>query len=130
VVPAPPPLGAVSGRFLPFALLRQRKSVVICRSGALSMAGSAIYPQLPLAPPTIGGDPAPDRRGRPWRRKVIRGISASHSEEPDLQFDRNIHHLSNEELSQALDEALTREETELVWKLVDEIERRGGGVEI
>jgi hypothetical protein len=39
-------------------------------------------------------------------------------------FDRTLNKLSQEELYQALDAALSDEESELVWQLVDEIERR------
>lgn len=38
--------------------------------------------------------------------------------------------LTDEELSQALDEALLAEDSRQVWKLIDEIERRTGGVEV
>lgn len=39
-------------------------------------------------------------------------------------FDRTLNKLSEQELYQALDTALSEEESELVWRLVDEIERR------
>jgi hypothetical protein len=39
-------------------------------------------------------------------------------------FDRTLNKLSEQELYQALDAALSEEESELVWRLVDEIERR------
>lgn len=39
-------------------------------------------------------------------------------------FDRTLNTLSEAELYDALDTALSEEESELVWKLVDEIQRR------
>lgn len=39
-------------------------------------------------------------------------------------FDHTLNKLSDQELYQALDTALSEEESELVWRLVDEIERR------
>jgi uncharacterized protein YpiB (UPF0302 family) len=39
-------------------------------------------------------------------------------------LDQSLHKLSQEELYQALDAALSDEESALVWQLVDEIERR------
>jgi uncharacterized protein YpiB (UPF0302 family) len=39
-------------------------------------------------------------------------------------LDRSLTKLSKEELYQALDTALSEEESALVWQLIDEIERR------
>lgn len=47
-------------------------------------------------------------------------------------FDRNLDlaRLTDEELSRALDEALSREDSKQVWRLVDEIERRDRSAEL
>ncbi|WBO22709.1 hypothetical protein [Sphingomonas abietis] len=49
-----------------------------------------------------------------------------------MYFDRNLELglLTDEQLQKALDEALADEDSKQVWRLVDEIERRNGAVEV
>jgi hypothetical protein len=49
-----------------------------------------------------------------------------------LYFDRNLElsRLTDEQLQQALDEALAHEDSRQIWRVVDEIERRNGTVEV
>jgi hypothetical protein len=46
-----------------------------------------------------------------------------------VYFDRSLElaRLSEDQLWEALDEALAAEESKLVWRLVDELERRNDG---
>jgi hypothetical protein len=49
-----------------------------------------------------------------------------------VYFDRSLElsRMTDDELWTALDEALAIEESKLVWRLVDELERRNGRVEL
>ena len=49
-----------------------------------------------------------------------------------MYFDRSLElaRMTDDELWTALDEALAAEESKLVWRLVDELERRNGRVEL
>jgi hypothetical protein len=49
-----------------------------------------------------------------------------------MYFDRHLDlaRLTDEQLSKALDEALVAEDSRQVWRLIDEIERRTGSVEV
>jgi hypothetical protein len=49
-----------------------------------------------------------------------------------VYFDRHLDlaRLTADELSRALDEALVAEDSRQVWRLIDEIERRTGSVEV
>jgi hypothetical protein len=53
-------------------------------------------------------------------------------ERPSVYFDRHLDlaRLTDEQLSKALDEALVAEDSRQVWRLIDEIERRTGSVEV
>ncbi len=49
-----------------------------------------------------------------------------------MYFDRSFElaRMTDDELWKALDEALAQEDSKLVWRLVDELERRHGRVEL
>jgi hypothetical protein len=49
-----------------------------------------------------------------------------------VYFDRGLElaRMTDEELWKALDEALATEDSKQVWRLVDELERRNGRVEL
>ena len=53
-------------------------------------------------------------------------------ERVSMYFDRHLDlaRLTDEQLSRALDEALAAEDSRQVWRLIDEIERRTGSVEV
>lgn len=49
-----------------------------------------------------------------------------------MYFDRSLElaRMTDEDLWKVLDEALAAEDSKLVWRLVDELERRNGRVEL
>ncbi|MBA2935361.1 hypothetical protein HZF05_14840 [Sphingomonas sp. CGMCC 1.13654] len=49
-----------------------------------------------------------------------------------MYFDRRLElaRMTDDELWKALDEALAMEDSKLVWRVVDELERRNGRVEL
>ncbi|WP_454885694.1 hypothetical protein [Sphingomonas oryzagri] len=49
-----------------------------------------------------------------------------------MYFDRSLElaRMTDDQLLTALDEALAQQDSKLVWRLVDELERRNGRVEL